>query len=97
MRLSREDFLKKLSESGFDDETTVSLMEDLSDSWTDEFIEDRTEELEQLKKDLEDLDIKYKELLQKYKDRFLNIDVEEETKEEDSEEESEEVIDVKEI
>ena len=96
MKLTRDNFLKKLSESGLDDEITISLMEDISDSWTDEIIEDRTDELEQLKKDLEDLDIKYKELLQKYKDRFLNIDVKEET-EEDTEEESEEVIDVKEI
>lgn len=95
MKLSKEELLKKISDAGFDDEVAISLMEDITDSWSDEVIEDRSAEIEQLTKDLEDLDIKYKDLLQKYKDRFLNIDVEEET-EEDSEE-SEEVIDVKEI
>lgn len=95
MKLSKEELLKKISEAGFEDEAAISLMEDITDSWSDEVIEDRSEEIEQLTKDLEDLDTKYKDLLQKYKDRFLNIDVEEET--EDDSEESEEVIDVKEI
>lgn len=96
MKLSKEELLKKISEAGFEDEVAISLMEDITDSWSNEVIEDRSAEIEQLTKDLEDLDIKYKELLQKYKDRFLNIDVEEETEEDDSEE-SEEIIDVKEI
>jgi len=97
MKLSKEELLKKISESGFDDEIAISLMEDITDSWNDEVIEDHTEELEQIKADLEAVNAKYADLLQKYKDRFLNIDVEEETEEDDSDEETKEVIDVKEI
>lgn len=97
MKLSKDELLKKISESGFDDEIAISLMEDISDSFIEEAAEDHTEELEQINGDLEALQIKYNELVQKYKDRFLNVIEVTEEPEPEEEDDGPEVIDVKEI
>ena len=85
-KLTKEELIAKINEKLADNtELAVELMEDVTDS----FEVDNTE--------LEALKMKYDELLQKYKDRFVSG---EEVKEEEKEEvidEEEKVIDVQEI
>ena len=88
MKLSKEELKKKVAEIIGDDETAVTLLEDIEDSM------DVTEETDNTA--YEELKGKYDELLSKYKERFISGAVEE--KEDDIEElEEEEVIDVQEI
>ena len=86
-KLSKEELIAKINEKLADNsELAVELMEDVTDSF-----EIDNSELEALK-------IKYDELLQRYKDRFVNGEVENEIKEEEPViEEEEKVIDVQEI
>lgn len=89
MKLSKEELIKKISEYEIGDEIKIELLEDVSDSF--EVPEIDNSELEELK-------IKYEELKEKYKERFLGNEEEKEEKEEEIEElKEEEVIDVKEI
>lgn len=97
-KLSKEELIQKISEKIEDSELQVELMEDISDSFeVGEAVD--TSELDALK-------VKYEELLEKYKSRFLGaeevVEAIEEVKEEapaDEVEEikEEEVIDVNEI
>lgn len=93
-KLNTEEFKTKYSERIVDnDELLIELMEDITDSLSVE----ESEELETIKKELEDAKAKYTELLGKYKERFLSA-VETPVEDEEIEElKEEEVIDVKEI
>lgn len=87
-KLTKEEFIKKYNEKLADNsELAVELMEDITDS-----IDSDISELEDMKK-------KYDELLQRYKDRFMNPEeVKEEIKEEVVEENKEDdVINVTDI
>lgn len=99
MKLSKEELKQKINEVISDDELKISLLEDIEDSVD---IPTEIDESEKVEKTVYDeLEIKYAELLQKYKDRFLKgeeASEEKEEKEDDIEElQEEEVIDVKEI
>lgn len=93
-KLNTEEFKTKYSEKIVDnDELLIELMEDITDSLS----VDESEELDTIKKELEDAKVKYTELLGKYKERFLSA-VETPVEDEEIEElKEEEVIDVKEI
>lgn len=86
-KLSKEELIAKINEKLADNsELAVELMEDVTDSW-----EVDTSELDGLK-------AKYDELLQKYKDRFVNgSEIAEVEKEPEVVDEEEKVIDVQEI
>ena len=93
-KLTKEELIKKVSEKVTDAEVQVELMEDITDSFGEEI--DNSE--------LEELKVKYDELMNKYRDRFLEVkEVKEEIEDaqkEDSEEDElkeEEVIDIQEI
>ena len=93
-KLTKEELIKKVSEKVTDAEVQVELMEDITDSFGD--VVDNSE--------LEELKVKYEELMNKYRDRFLEVkEVKEEieqAQEENSEEDEvreEEVIDIQEI
>lgn len=85
--LTKEEFIKKYNEKLADNsELAVELMEDITDS-----IDSDISELEDMKK-------KYDELLNRYKERFMNPEeVKEEIKEEVIEEPKENVVDVEDI
>lgn len=90
-KLTKEELIKKISEKVNDNELQVELMEDITDSFGEEI---DTSELEELK-------VKYDDLMEKYRSRFLEVkevkeEIEEKT-EEPEEIEEENVIDVKEI
>lgn len=95
MKLSKEELKKKVAEIIGDDETAVTLLEDIEDS-----MDVAAEEADNTA--YEELKVKYDELLAKYKERFISGAVEEdleksEEKEDIEELEEEEVIDVQEI
>lgn len=91
MKLSKEELISKINDLEIPEESKITLMEDITDSF--EVSVDNTE--------LEEVKRKYEELQTKYKERFLNGDTEEKPTEdeetEDEETEDEEVIDIKEI
>lgn len=93
-KLNTEEFKTKYSEKIVDnDELLIELMEDITDSLSAQ----ESEELETIKKELEDAKAKYTELLVKYKERFLSA-VETPVEDEEIDELKEkEVIDIKEI
>ena len=85
-KLSRDELIAKINEKLADNsELAVELMEDVTDSWSED-----TSELDSLK-------AKYDELLQRYKDRFMSGEEVKEEKTEEVVEEDEKVIDVQEI
>ena len=93
-KLTKEELIKKISEKVSDAEVQVELMEDITDSFGEEV--DNSE--------LAELKVKYEELMNKYRDRFLEVkEVKEEIEDaqsesEDSEEmKEEEVIDIQDI
>lgn len=93
MKLSKEELLRKVSERVNDEELSIELMEDISDSM--EVTETNTDaiELETVKSKLEDMTYKYTSLQQRFKERFF-----EGADHSDEEIETENnVIDVKEI
>ena len=68
MKLSKEELKNKLAESIKDDNLTISLLEDIEDSWEDSSKEtEKDEQIQKLTGELEDLK-------QKYKERFLTKD-----------------------
>ena len=92
MKLSKEELKKKIDEVISDDELKISLLEDIEDSVD---VTDETEKVEKTAYD--DLMIKYEDLKEKYKRRFLSEDDMTEDTKEDEEIKEEEVIDVTEI
>ena len=86
MKLSKEDFKKKVNDMEIDDEMKIELLEDIEDSFDVEI--DNTE--------LEEIKSKYEELKEKYKARFLDSDSKEDENEKEEVKEVEEV-DIEEI
>lgn len=86
MKLSKEDFKKKVNDMEIDDEIKIELLEDIEDSFD---VEINNTELEEIK-------AKYEELKEKYKARFLDFDSKEEEEQKEEVKEVEEV-DIKEI
>lgn len=94
-KLTSDDFNKKYSELIVDnDDLLLQLMEDFADSVSS----GESEELASLRKELEDAQMKVKDITERYKARFLSMveDVAEVVPESEEVEEKE-VIDVKEI
>ena len=96
MKLSKEDLKKKITEVVGDEEAQISLLEDIEDSFVEPDEVDTVE-----KTTYDELETKYKDLQEKYKQRFLKgddkKDAEEKKDEVDEELEEKEVIDIKEI
>lgn len=92
-KLSKEELIAKVNESGLSDDEKISFMEDITDS----FESSDTTELDNLKNEYETLKGEYEDLKTKYKDRFLSKEVVEEKKEETGEMEEKEYVDVKDI
>ena len=86
-KLTKEELIAKVNEKLADNsELAIELMEDITDSFEEVDLSGYVEK------------IIYDELLQKYKDRFLNPEeVKEEIKEEEIVEPEEKVIDIQEI
>ena len=96
-KMSKKELLQKISDSVENQDVAISLMEDISDSMTEEEIVDNTI-LEKAQADLSNALFQIDELKEKYKERFLSSDVIEKTEEEPIEEPEEaNIIDVKEI
>ena len=92
-KFSAEELSSRVNELELDDDVKISLMEDITDSVSP----DESEELANLKAEVEKAHADYEELKEKYKARFLKaVESEEEEKSEEDLEEKE-VIDVKEL
>lgn len=94
-KYSAEELSSRINDLELDDEVKISLMEDITDSVSP----DESEELANLKAEIEKAHAEYEELKEKYKARFLKaVESDEEEKEvEDEDLEEKEVIDVKEL
>lgn len=92
MKLSKEELKQKITEVIEDEDTQISLLEDIEDSFID-----NSETVE--KQAYDDLKIKYDDLKSKYKERFLKGEEmpEDNTEEDDEGMKKEEVVDIKEI
>lgn len=91
-KLSKEELLKKISEKVLDNDLSVELLEDITDSMD---VSDDAEK-QVLQDKITELESKLEELKAKYKERFLNNDKSEEP-EEPEEPKEENIIDIKEI
>lgn len=92
-KLNKEEFNKKYSDMIKDnDDLLIALMEDFSDSISN----DESEELANLKAELEEAKAKVVDITERYKARFLSA-IEEPAEEKEEEVEEKEVIDVTEI
>lgn len=90
MKLSKEDLIAKINDKVMDEDVKIELMEDVTDSFegNDGKDNERVTELEE----------KLKNLQEKYKERFLKNEKDDnEEKDEGEELEEKEVIDIKEI
>lgn len=97
MKLSKKELMQRVSNLIEDDETKISVLEDMEDSIVEESSVENVID-ENTKRELEEIKWKYEDLKNRYKERFLNgTDEESEEKEDDEELKEEEVIDVKEI
>lgn len=94
-KLSKEELIKKVSEKVMDEDVSIELMEDITDSFDTEIVDTSSED----KARIEELETKLKEIKDKYKERFLKGSDEKEDIEEseDTEMKEKEVIDIKEI
>lgn len=94
-KLSKEELIKKISEKVMDEDVSIELMEDITDSFDTETVDTSSED----KARIEELEIKLKEIKEKYKERFLKGSDEKEDidESEDTEMKEKEVIDIKEI
>jgi hypothetical protein len=91
MKLSKEELKQKVNELVTDNEIAIQLLEDIEDSM-------EVGEVDTTK--IDELQAKFDDLLEKYKQRFLKGDDKkdaEDKKEVDEELEEKEVIDIKEI
>ena len=98
MKLSKKELMQRVSDLIEDDETKISVLEDMEDSIVEESSVDNVID-ETAKRELEEIKWKYEDLKNRYKERFFKGSEEDsEEKEDDTEElKEEEVIDVKEI
>lgn len=89
-KLSKDELKEKINACEISEELKVSLLED---------IEDSVDVVEEKQPEVNEYEIKYNDLLEKYKTRFLEKNVIEDTTEEKIPEEQQiqEVVDVKEI
>lgn len=89
-KLSKDELKEKINACEISEELKVSLLED---------IEDSVEVVEEKQPEVNEYEIKYNNLLEKYKTRFLEKNVIEDTPEEKIPEEQQiqEIVDVKEI
>ena len=96
MKLSKEELKKKIADVVEDEDTQISLLEDIEDSFVEPDESDKVD-----KTAYDELESKYKDLQEKYKQRFLagddQKDVEDKKEDVDEELEEKEVIDIKEI
>lgn len=95
-KLSKEELIKKVSEKVMDEDVSIELMEDITDSFDTETVDTSSED----KARIEELETKLKEIKDKYKERFLkgsDADDKKEDIEDDVEMKEKEVIDIKEI
>lgn len=93
-KYSAEELSSRINDLELDDDVKISLMEDITDSVSP----DESEELANLRAELEKAKADYEELKEKYKARFLKaVESDEEEKVEDEDLEEKEVIDVKEL
>lgn len=93
-KYSAEELSSRVNELELDDDVKISLMEDITDSVTP----DESEELANLKAEVEKTKAEYEELKEKYKARFLKaVETEEKEEVKDDDLEEKEVIDVKEL
>ena len=94
-KLSKEELIKKVSEKVMDEDVSIELMEDITDSFDTETVDTSSED----KARIEELETKLKEIKDKYKERFLKGSEEKEDidESEDTEMKEKEVIDIKEI
>ena len=76
MKLSKEDLKKKITEVVGDEDTQISLLEDIEDSFVEPDEVDTVE-----KTTYDELETKYKDLQEKYKQRFLKGDDKKEAEE----------------
>ena len=96
MKLEKDELIKKINEKVMDEDVKIELMEDITDSFDTSETETKSEDTARI----EELEEKYKNLQEKYKERFLKGDDTEkdEEPEKDVEEyEEKEVVDIKEI
>lgn len=93
MKLSKDELIAKINEKVMDEDVKIELMEDITDS-----VETEGSTNEEDKQRIEELETKYKDLQEKYKERFLNSNTKEDkNKEEMIDNEEEKTIDIKEI
>lgn len=98
MKLTKEELLTRVNTLEVDDEIKVSLMEDIDDTIGDNanIVDDTINE--QLKREKEELQWKYDDLLARYKERFLTGDDNEGDNDDNDENvDISEVVDVTEI
>lgn len=92
MKLSKDELIAKINEKVMDEDVKIELMEDVTDS-----VETEGSTNEEDKQRIEELETKYKDLQEKYKERFLNSNTKEDEEEKIDDEEKEETVDIKEI
>lgn len=91
MKISKEELKQKVTELVPDNDVAIQLLEDIEDSMEDGSNDNTA---------LDELQTKYNELQEKYKQRFLDNVKEEKEEKEDVDDEGmkeEEIIDIKEI
>lgn len=92
MKLSKDELIAKINDKVMDEDVKIELMEDVTDS-----VEAEGSTNEEDKQRIEELETKYKDLQEKYKERFLNSNTKEDEEEKIDDEEKEETVDIKEI
>ena len=95
MKLTKEEFIEKVTSKEIDDDLKMELLEDIADSIDNTEVVVSEDEFKKMSDDLEALSVKYEELKKKYIERFTTSEDDEKSDEE--EEKEEEIIDVKEI
>lgn len=97
MKRSKDELIQKINEKVMDEDVKIELMEDVADSFE---VEKETDSEDTQR--IEELEEKYKNLQEKYKQRFLKGEEKEESEESENKEdveeyEEKEIVDVKEI
>lgn len=92
MKLSKDELIAKINEKVMDEDVKIELMEDVTDS-----IVSDSDGNDENKQRIDELESKYKDLQEKYKERFLNSNIKEDEEEKIDDEVKEETVDIKEI
>lgn len=88
MKLSKDELKQKIDSLAIDDDVKITLLEDVEDSFVETV--DNSEELREL-------NAKYEELKEKYKNRFLKGEEKEDTEEKVEELKEEDVVEEEDI